>query len=88
MAVRPKRKAPISTRPIYLPKVRAKELLETASAGATAEEGPYLRILVDGASASQLGSTFRARSCLSLPRGRSWLCEGGKSQSAHFVHRR
>jgi hypothetical protein len=48
MAVRPKRKDPISTRPIYLPKVPAKELREAAEAGASIE-GPCLRIYVDGA---------------------------------------
>ncbi len=47
MAVRPKRKNPISTRPIYLPKVPAKELRETAKAGA-AKEAPGLRVYVDG----------------------------------------
>ncbi len=61
MAIRPKRKAPISTRPIYLPKVRAKELLETAAAGAPAEESPCLRILVDGSSASMDIETLTQR---------------------------
>lgn len=48
MAVRPKRKNPVSTRPIYLPRVPAKELRETAKAAA-AKEGPGLRVYVDGA---------------------------------------
>ena len=41
MAVRPKRKSPISTRPIYLPKVPAKELRAAAGVGVeTAGAGP------------------------------------------------
>ncbi len=48
MAVRPKRKNPISTRPIYLPRVPAKELREAAKASAPME-GAGLRIYVDGA---------------------------------------
>ncbi len=48
MAVRPKRKDPISTRPIYLPKVPAKELRELADVR-TSKRGPGLRIYADGA---------------------------------------
>jgi hypothetical protein len=48
MAVRPKRKNPVSTRPIYLPRVPAKELRETAKAGA-AKGAPGLRVYADGA---------------------------------------
>lgn len=46
MAVRPKRKNPVSTRPIYLPRVPAKELRDAAKAVA-AKEGPGPRVYVD-----------------------------------------
>ncbi|OGO52091.1 MAG: hypothetical protein A2148_09645 [Chloroflexi bacterium RBG_16_68_14] len=48
MAVRPRRKDPISTRPVYLPKVPAKELQEVAKAR-TSAAAPGLRIYTDGA---------------------------------------
>lgn len=48
MAVRPKRKDPISTRPIYLPKVPAKELQRVAKAR-TSKGRPCLSIYTDGA---------------------------------------
>jgi hypothetical protein len=47
MAVRPKRKNPVSTRPVYLPRVPARELRETAKAGA-AKEDSGLRVYADG----------------------------------------
>ncbi len=50
MAVRPKRKDPISTRPIYLPKVPARELPRVARPTAPTE-GLRVRIYVDGAPA-------------------------------------
>lgn len=48
MAVRPKRKDPISTRPVYLPKVPARELQEVARARISTAV-PGLRIYTDGA---------------------------------------
>ncbi len=49
MAVRPKRKNPISTRPIYLPKVPAKELREAAKGNAPPpSEGAGVHIYIDG----------------------------------------
>jgi len=48
MAVKPKRTNPMSTRPVYLPRVPAKELREAANAG-SAVEGAAIRILIDGA---------------------------------------
>ena len=48
MAVRPRRKDPISTRPIYLPRVPARELRGTEQGAATVGEAS-LRIYLDGA---------------------------------------
>ena len=47
MAVRPKRSNPISTRPVYLPRVPAKELQEAAKARSSVG-GAAIRIFVDG----------------------------------------
>ncbi|MDI6858557.1 MAG: hypothetical protein QME71_09625 [Dehalococcoidia bacterium] len=47
MPVRPTRSNPLSTRPVYLPKVPAKELQEAAKAAKTAQ-GDAVRIYIDG----------------------------------------
>ena len=47
MAVQPKRTNPTSTRPVYLPRVPAKELQEAAK-GKSATQGAAIRVFADG----------------------------------------
>jgi len=47
MAVQPKRTNPTSTRPVYLPRVPAKELQEAAK-GMSAAQGAAIRVFADG----------------------------------------